>query len=170
MRPAASLANLKPAWTPEDAAAAARRGWEKRRANPKPKQPDTAANKSFPEPTEDEPDLFHARKLRRVRAQWDALDRMIAAEDEPAKLDRLIAALARIEEIERRLSARSLPPTLRAGKSRQTARPLAQPFTQPPPIPQPQPVVAQDKPTPPVQVVDVTAEADVLKVTDIVHP
>ena len=60
----------------------------------------------------------------RVRAQLDKVDRMIAEERDPVKLDRLASTSARLEEQERRLSNRSLPPTLKA-PARQRSRPAA---------------------------------------------
>lgn len=113
--------------------------------------PDSARNRQIeppqPEPIVEQPaDEFHVRRLARVRVQWEALDSMIAEETEPAKLDRLIAALARIEEIERRLSSRSLPPTLRASDKRgSNRRPGAAPIPQPvvPSVPVSQPAPPQ---------------------------
>lgn len=56
------------------------------------------------------------RKLRllRVRKQQDRVDEMLLVEDDPAKLDRLASAAIRLNEQERQLSNRSLPPTLKA--------------------------------------------------------
>jgi len=57
------------------------------------------------------------RKLRllRVRKQQERIDTMLLAESDPAKLDRLASAAIRLNEQERQLSNRSLPPTLKAG-------------------------------------------------------
>lgn len=57
------------------------------------------------------------RKLRllRVRKQLEKIDKMFEAEMDPAKLDRLASAAIRLNEQERQLSNRSLPPTLKAG-------------------------------------------------------
>ena len=69
-------------------------------------------------------DAFLRERLKRVRAQLDRIDAMLATETDVAKLDRLAAASSRLEEQERRLSDRSLPavrrvspPPARAGKS-----------------------------------------------------
>ncbi len=134
----ASLANLKPAWTPEQAREAARLS-NAAQALKRASTPETKADEDAAEELAATPDGFHARKLMRVRAQWNSLDRMIAAETEPAKLDRLIAALARIEEIERRLSSRSLPPTLRAPPERRGRNPgrSIEVWTAPPALPTP---------------------------------
>ena len=147
MRNASSLANLRPPWTPEQARDNARKSnaaqAAKRAASPEIK-PDLPPAES----EDDSPDAFHSRKLVRVRRQWTALDRMIESETEPAKLDRLIAALARIEEIERRLSQRSLPATLRANGPVRPGRRLSAAGSGR----KPQPIVPQGNTPQPVQV------------------
>jgi hypothetical protein len=66
-----------------------------------------------------EADEFRRMRLARVRAQLNAIDKAIAGElagdCDPAKLDRLASAAIRLNEQERQLSNRSLPPTLKAG-------------------------------------------------------
>lgn len=61
------------------------------------------------QPSNDQPDPFHSRTLSRVRAQMSRLLSLAEKESDPAKLDRLAAAFAKHEEVERRLSDRSLP-------------------------------------------------------------
>lgn len=60
-------------------------------------------------------DRFTQDRLLRVRKQLEKIDRMLEEELDPAKIDRLASAASRLEEQERRLSNRSLPPTLKAG-------------------------------------------------------
>jgi hypothetical protein len=57
------------------------------------------------------------RKLRllRVRKQQERVDKMLLEEMDAGKLDRLASAAIRLNEQERQLSNRSLPPTLKAG-------------------------------------------------------
>ena len=59
-----------------------------------------------------------AGRLSRVRLLLDRLDAMLEKEKDPGKLDRLAAASAKLEEQERRLSDRSLPPVLRSDQKR----------------------------------------------------
>ncbi len=54
-------------------------------------------------------DTFASKRLTRVRKQLDKLDRMIDEESDPAKLDRLASAQARLAEQERQLADRPLP-------------------------------------------------------------
>lgn len=70
-----------------------------------------------------EAESFRKIRLLRVRKQLDSIDRAIdeamAGIVDPAKLDRLASAAIRLNEQERQLSNRSLPPTLKAdAKSR----------------------------------------------------
>jgi hypothetical protein len=69
------------------------------------------------------------RKLRllRVRRQQEKIDALIEGETDAGKLDRLASAAMRLNEQERQLSNRSLPPTLKAPAPR-TKRP-AQDYT-----------------------------------------
>ncbi len=67
----------------------------------------------------DKADEFRQKRLSRVRRQLDAIDKAISAELEKetmdaGKLDRLASAAIRLNEQERQLSNRSLPPTLKA--------------------------------------------------------
>ena len=66
-----------------------------------------------------------------MRAQWDrldtVLDSLIDRADKPDGLDphaidRVTAAIGRLEEVERRLSDRSAPPTVRAEAPRRPGR------------------------------------------------
>jgi hypothetical protein len=52
---------------------------------------------------------FNALRLVRVREQLEKLDRMIADEEDPQKLDRLASAQSRLSEQERILDGRPLP-------------------------------------------------------------
>jgi hypothetical protein len=62
---------------------------------------------------------FQERRLVRVRKQLETIDGLIDAEMagdcDAARLDRLANAAIRLNEQERQLSNRSLPPTLKAG-------------------------------------------------------
>lgn len=75
-----------------------------------------------PETEPREADEFRKMRLLRVRAQLLAVDKAIADEVakenlDPAKLDRLASAAIRLNEQERQLSNRSLPPTLKANQA-----------------------------------------------------
>jgi len=63
-------------------------------------------------------EMFQEKRLVRVRKQLETIDGLIEAEmlggGDAAKLDRYASAASRLEEQERRLSNRSLPPTLKA--------------------------------------------------------
>lgn len=74
------------------------------------------APQPFPQktPQNPAPDGFVRVRLERVRKHLDKIDRMMEAETDPAKIDRLAAASSKFEEQERRLSDRSLPPVRRA--------------------------------------------------------
>lgn len=52
-------------------------------------------------------------RLSRVRIQLDKLDEMLMSENDPAKLDRLASAQARLSEQERILAGRALPGSLK---------------------------------------------------------
>jgi hypothetical protein len=68
--------------------------------------------------TEGEIDGFNQARLLRVRKQLKKVDDMIDEETDPSKLDRLASAAIRLNEQERQLSNRSLPPTLKASQPR----------------------------------------------------
>lgn len=53
---------------------------------------------------------FDRRMLSRTRTQITRIFTLLGREDDPGKIVRLAAALAKLEEIERRLSDRRLPP------------------------------------------------------------
>jgi hypothetical protein len=124
-------------FTPETARLLAARGIEARRANTakrndRLKQIDTilkyaaeaceenvrlkaALIAAKPEESEE----FRNKRLSRVRKQLDLIDQLIEdemAKDEPdaGKLDRMANSALRLNEQERQLSNRSLPPTLKA--------------------------------------------------------
>jgi prephenate dehydrogenase len=56
---------------------------------------------------------YIAKRLSRVRAQLDRIDEMMMTEEDPAKLDRLASAQARLSEQERILVGRPLPGSLK---------------------------------------------------------
>lgn len=56
-------------------------------------------------------DVFRLQSLARVRKQMDNVFGMMDDEQDPQKIDRLASALARLNEAERQLSNRSLPPS-----------------------------------------------------------
>lgn len=62
-----------------------------------------------------ETDEFRRERLAIVRAQLKRFDRLLAANDDPNKLDRLVSAIAKLNEVERQLSGRPMPPTIKAG-------------------------------------------------------
>ena len=73
-------------------------------------------------------DPYLAKRITCVREQIAKLDRMIADETDPQRMDRLASALGRFHEIERQLSNRPLPgslkPTSRSSKSRTDVEPM----------------------------------------------
>jgi len=95
-------------------------------------EPTTAKPTQKPSPMEpDEPELpteppagHRERRLARVRRQLDRLDAMLLREKDAAKLDRLAAASAKLEEQERRLSDRSLPAVVKAEPQRRGRLPM----------------------------------------------
>lgn len=97
------------------------------------------ANKLRAVPIDQEPiqaDEFRRMRLARVRAQLNTLDKLIADEmakdaPDPAKLDRLASAAIRLNEQERQLSNRSLPPTLKAGTVKPSKRAASAPDPEP---------------------------------------
>lgn len=71
----------------------------------------------------DSPDDFVARKLERVRLQWDKLDAMLdeALDKVPLDaggVDRIAAAICRVAELERTLANRPLPGSRRPSAER----------------------------------------------------
>lgn len=58
-------------------------------------------------------DQFQTRTLARVRKQISRLLALMESETDMVKLERVTSALAKLEEMERRLSDRKLPATLR---------------------------------------------------------
>lgn len=59
------------------------------------------------------PDAFLQARLARVRMQLNRLDTLIEIETDPAKIDKLASATARLAEQERQLAGRPLPGSLR---------------------------------------------------------
>lgn len=84
---------------------------------------------------------YTKRRLARVRLQLDRLDQMMMEERDPQKLDRVASAIARLNEQERQLSNRSMPPVVRA--SGKTSKRQADPVSEPEPAPQ---VTSEAKP------------------------
>lgn len=68
-------------------------------------------------------DEFRRLRLARVRKQLDKIDGMLAKESDPGKIDRLASAAIRLNEQERQLSNRSLPPTLKASQVKSKRQP-----------------------------------------------
>jgi hypothetical protein len=63
-----------------------------------------------PPPSQPKPlDDFCEKRIKRVRAQLERLDQLLATEDNPQAIDRIASASARISEQERILSGRPLP-------------------------------------------------------------
>lgn len=104
-------------------------------------------------------DSFQAERLVVARAEIVRLDGLIADEENPKRLRDLYSALDSASERERRLSGRSLPPTIRAPSKSPRQRPgqgsfhepevLPDPVANPPAIETPKP--ATDTPTGGVQ-------------------
>lgn len=64
----------------------------------------------------DEPnqaEKFRLERIARVRLQLVRLDKMLAEENDPARLDRLMSALNRLQEAEGWLSGRAKPGNLK---------------------------------------------------------
>lgn len=123
-----------PLFTPETAAINGRKGaiirW-----TPKPPPPEPAKPPPIATPT------FADKTLLRVRKQIERLSDEIddAIEGDSKKLKELTDALARLNEVERQLSGRPLPGTLKPRQSRSDPAPIYAPPTpvQPPSTPQP---------------------------------
>jgi hypothetical protein len=73
-----------------------------------------------PPPEEIKCDEYIVKRVMRVRAQLDRIDRMMMEEDNPQAIDRLAAAMARLSEQERILAGRPLPGSHRPSKPRST--------------------------------------------------
>lgn len=68
-----------------------------------------------------EPDPFYRRTLARVRAQISKNLTLMEGEEDGSQLDRLASAIAKLEEIDRRFSDRSLPAVRRANGDKPAA-------------------------------------------------
>ncbi len=68
-------------------------------------------------------DPFPVRLLARTRTRINSLMDAMTAETDPAKIDRLASALARLAELERQLAGRPLPGSLRPSQ-RKVDRPV----------------------------------------------
>ncbi len=120
-------------FTSENAAEMARRANDARAAR---KLSEERAIKRFEEKPP-EAEEFRNDRLTRVRLQLKAIDRTIDRElakrfPDAAQLDRLASAAARLNEQERQLSNRSLPPTLKANAPAVRRKPSS-------PAPEPEP-------------------------------
>jgi hypothetical protein len=110
-----------PRFTAETAVEMGRRSAEARRLlhlvpiEPPPPPP-------TPAPTEEPTDGYRSARLVRVRAQLDRIDDMMIEEDDPAKLDRLASAQARLSEQERILRGEPLPGSRRPAPERAKGR------------------------------------------------
>jgi hypothetical protein len=83
----------------------------------------TQAAENPPIKPADSPDDFVSRKLERVRLQWGKLDALLAEQLDKSILDagaidRIVAALCRVAELERTLSGRPMPGSFRPEKPR----------------------------------------------------
>jgi hypothetical protein len=132
-------------WTKEQCREMGKRSWERKRQrkaeallNPPPPNGHTAPKPEPVDPdsvttTDGKSNAFSVKRLARVRKQLTRIDGMLDTETDPAKIDRLAAASSKLEEQERRLSSRPLPPVLRVAEQKNTRhRGL---FSPPPPPP-----------------------------------
>lgn len=69
-----------------------------------------------------EAETFRRARLARVRNQLIRIDRMIAKEDDPGKLDRLASAVNRLQEAEGWLAGRAKPGNLKPVAPRSVPR------------------------------------------------
>ena len=113
-----------PLFTSETAAEAAR----------KSHSPDSARFRLPQVVAEPDDDPYLVARLNRVRAQLDKLDRMMISELDPAKLDRIASAQARLAEQERILAGRPLPGSRKPAQDRPQRRQSITP--EPDPTPQ----------------------------------
>jgi hypothetical protein len=84
-----------------------------------PKPPKILPVQIPPEQPQDAADAFRLERLAVARKEVVRLDKLVSNEIDPKRLRDLYAALDSASERERRLSNRSLPPTIRAGSSKQ---------------------------------------------------
>jgi hypothetical protein len=120
-------------FTSENARLNAAKSWQARRQA----EQDREAALQEASKAEPEADPFHSRTLARVRVQVSRLLSLMVSEDDGPKLERLAGAIAKLEEIERRLSDRSLPAVRRvqdrpgSSSSRSAALLLSKPSSVP---------------------------------------
>lgn len=121
--PIAAPAKRQPfRFTRENAREMSRKGNDARWKSPTPEPVANSEPIANPNPTEEpslERDGFNLTQLNRVRAQLnrinDLLDRVLASKDPDTQaIERLSRARTALQEDERRLADRSLPPVLRA--------------------------------------------------------
>jgi hypothetical protein len=72
---------------------------------------------------------FVTERLPRVRKQLERLDHLMKQETDPAKLDRLAAALYRLSEQERIMSGRPLPGSYKPESNRDLSQSLFRPIS-----------------------------------------
>ncbi len=79
-------------------------------------------------------DVYLAKRLLRVRAQIELLNKLLESEGDANKIDRLVSAIYRLTELERVIANRPLPGSLRPS-SKPTRQPVvnrAEPIDLPP--------------------------------------
>jgi hypothetical protein len=74
-------------------------------------------------------DDFSSLRLVRVREELTRLDKLLKAETDPVKLDKLASALSRLAEQERQLAGRPLPGSLRPASRPTSAGMIEAPAT-----------------------------------------
>jgi hypothetical protein len=87
-------------------------------------------------------DDFSSLRLVRVREELTRLDKLLKAETDPVKLDKLASALSRLAEQERQLAGRPLPGSLRPTGKTMNAGMIEQPTQAP--VPTSSPAVQDD--------------------------
>ena len=157
-------------FTPEAAREAGRKSGEARRRKAEAKANGLlSGNTGFSSPASEaeQTDRFVDNTLARVRKQLDMLEHAFEGAIigttqtldrkghvqiiDPAGIDRISSAIARLSERERQLAGRSLPPTLRANDRRSNRRPGGQPTPQSVVSSVPKAAPVQPASTPPVQ-------------------
>lgn len=130
-------------WTPEQARKAALKRIENQRALiAKAESIVDQANQSTPiappitatanPDSAHSPDEYSARTLTRVRQQMDLLADMMLKETDPARIDRLAAAFAKLAEVERQHAGRPMPGSLRPSNRPAAGGMIEQPQTSAP--------------------------------------
>lgn len=102
--------------TPENAAEFAAKSVEARRRKAEAARERAEKLNGIAKSAVEESQDFQNQRLSRVRAQLNKLDEMISEELDPAKLDRLASAQARLSDQEFALSGRHKPGLTRPGR------------------------------------------------------